>query len=75
MGAASHLNLVRPGSGGKAWMAILSAVIIVLVEVNALVGAQGATKKPLDTIQGTLTAGFILALVYYLMFEILLRTM
>jgi len=75
MGAASHLNLVRPGSGGKAWMAILSALIIVLVEVNALVGAQGATKKPLDTIQGTLAAGFILALVYYLMFEILLRTM
>ncbi|MBI4011556.1 MAG: urate hydroxylase PuuD [Candidatus Rokubacteria bacterium] len=75
MGAASHLNLVRPGSGGKAWMAILSALVIVLVEVNALVGAQGATKKPLDTIQGTLAAGFILALVYYLMFEILLRTM
>ena len=75
MGAASHLNLVRPGSGGKAWMAILSALIIVLVEVNALVGAQGATKKPLDTIQGTLAAGFILALVYYLMFEILLRLM
>ena len=75
MGAASHLNLVRPGSGGKAWMALLSALIIVLIEANALVGAQGATKKPLDTIQGTLAAGFILALVYYLMFEILLRTM
>ena len=76
MGAASHLtNLIRPNTGGKAWMAILSAAIIVLVEVNALVGAQGATKKPLDTIQGTLTGGFILALVYYLMFEILMRLM
>ncbi len=76
MGAASHLtNLVRPNTGGKAWMAILSTAIIVLVEVNALVGAQGATKKPLDTIQGTLAAGFILALVYYLMFEIFLRLM
>jgi uncharacterized membrane protein len=75
MGAASHINLVRQGSGGKAWMALLSALIIVLIEANALVGAQGATKKPLDTIQGTLLAGFILALVYYLMFEILLRLM
>src|SRR3990172_2448294 len=76
MGAASHLtNLIRPNTGGKAWMAILSAAIIVLVEVNALVGAQGATKKPLDTIQGTLTGGFILALVYYLMFEIFMRLM
>ncbi len=75
MGAASHINLVRQGSRGKAWMALLSALIIVLIEANALVGAQGATKKPLDTIQGTLAAGFILALVYYLMFEILLRLM
>ena len=75
MGAASHITLVRQGSGGKAWMALLSALIIVLIEANALVGAQGATKKPLDTIQGTLAAGFVLALVYYLMFEILLRLM
>jgi uncharacterized membrane protein len=76
MGAASHLpTLVRPNSAGKPWMAILTAVIIVLVEVNALVGAQGATKKPLDTIQGTLTAGFVLSLLFYLMFEIFLRSM
>ncbi|HEV8673660.1 MAG TPA: urate hydroxylase PuuD [Methylomirabilota bacterium] len=76
MGAASHLpTLVRPNSVGKPWVAILAAVIIGLAEINALVGAQGATKKPLDTIQGTLTAGFVLALVFYLMFEIFLRSM
>lgn len=75
MGAASHLNLVRPTAGGKAWMVILSVIIIALVEINALVGAQGATKKPLDTIPGTLTAGFVLALVFYLLFEIFLRAM
>jgi uncharacterized membrane protein len=76
MGAASHLvNLVRPNSGGKAWMAILSLVILALIEANALVGAQGATKKPLDTIPGTLSAGFILTIVYYFMFEIFLKLM
>ena len=75
MGAASHLNLVRPNSSGKAWMAILAVIIIALVEVNALTGSQGATKKPLDTIPGTVTAGFILAVVFYFMFEIFLRTM
>jgi len=75
MGAASHLNLVaKPGAGQKAAMAILCAVIMALIEVNALAGSQGPTKKPLDQIPTTLAAGFVLALVFYLMFEILMRT-
>jgi hypothetical protein len=35
-------------------------IVIVLVEANALVGSQGPTKKPLDSISGTITAGTIL---------------
>ena len=73
MGAASHFTLF-----GKVWryqkvtMAILCAVIIIAVELNALCGTTGPTKKPLATIKGTLWAGFILAAIFYLLFEIVM---
>jgi uncharacterized membrane protein len=61
MGAASHYNLFGEAtSGGIAGWLIVSLIAITLVEANALVGAQGATKKPLDSIGGTITAGVIL---------------
>lgn len=72
MGAASHLpglaGTMSPG--GKIGMALVSAAIILLVEANALFGTAGATKKPLGTINGTLWAGFILAAIFYLLFEV-----
>jgi uncharacterized membrane protein len=73
MGAAKHL----PGlaeqmtRSGKVAMALLSALIILLVEANALLGTSGATKKPLATAKGVLWAGFILSAVFYLLFETL----
>jgi len=71
MGAASHLNLVGSTSrGGKIGMALVSAAIILLIEANALFGTTEPTKKPLATVKGTLWAGFILALIFYLLFEI-----
>jgi uncharacterized membrane protein len=61
MGAASHYNLFGEAtSGGIAGWLIASLIAIALVEANALIGAQGATKKPLDSIGGTITAGVIL---------------
>jgi uncharacterized membrane protein len=61
MGAASHYNLfVEATSGGIAGWLIASLIAIMLVEANALIGTQGATKKPLDSIGGTITAGVIL---------------
>ncbi|HEV8661827.1 MAG TPA: urate hydroxylase PuuD [Candidatus Methylomirabilis sp.] len=72
MGAASHL----PGlagtftRGGKIGMALVSAAIILLIEENALFGTAGPTKKPLGTIKGTLWAGFILAAIFSLLFEV-----
>jgi len=70
MGAASHLPLFSSaGRTQKVTMAILCAAIILAVEANALYGRTGASKKPLATIQGTLWAGFILAAVFYLLFE------
>ena len=70
MGAASHFTLF-----GKVWrsqkvtMALLCAVIIIAIELNALCGTSGPTKKPLTTIKGTLWAGFILSAIFYLLFE------
>ena len=72
MGAASHLpDLAETFSRNrKIGMALVSAAIILLIQANALVGTAGPTKKPLATIKGTLWAGFILAAVLYLLFEI-----
>jgi uncharacterized membrane protein len=64
MGGASHYNLFAEAtsSGLAAWL-VIGGAILLLVELNALVGTQGATKKPLDTIPGVITAGFVLWLV------------
>jgi uncharacterized membrane protein len=61
MGAASHYNGIATNitPGGLAGWMIIAGAAIILVELNALIGSQGATKKPLDSIQGTITAGFI----------------
>ncbi len=70
MGAASHLPLVGSVTRGqKVTMALLCAIIIVAIELNALYGTSGPTKKPLGTVKGTLWAGFILAAIFYLLFE------
>ncbi len=70
MGAASHYNLVGPGGAG-AFFWILILIIIGAVEVNCLMGTQGSTKKPLDSVPGTLWFGFILTAVFYILFLIL----
>ena len=74
MGAASHLSLFSSVTRGqKVTMAILCAAITLAVEANALYGTSGPTKKPLSTIKGTIHAGFILAVVFYLLFETVMR--
>jgi len=73
MGAATHYpSLVQEPTGASiAWWVILGVVIIGAVELNALVGSQGPTKKPLDTVSGALWSGFILAAILYVLFLIL----
>jgi hypothetical protein len=45
---------------------------MVLVEINALTGTPGkGAAKPLATVSGTLWAGFILTLVYYVWFVVM----
>jgi uncharacterized membrane protein len=70
MGAASHLALGVPRSGATFW--IVALLIMLVVEVNALKGAPGtATTKFLATVSGTLWGGFILTLIYYVLFEVM----
>jgi uncharacterized membrane protein len=64
MGAASHYNLFNEATSGglTAWL-LITLIILGLVEANALIGTQGPTKKPLDTIGGTIHSGLGLWLV------------
>jgi len=74
MGAASHYALFnKVTAGGLAGWLVISLIVIFLVEANALVGSQGATKKPLDTISGTITAGIILWAVLVVVIMLTLR--
>lgn len=58
MGAASHYPLFSEATpGGITGWLVVTLIIVFLVEANALIGAQGPTKKPLDSIGGTVTAG------------------
>jgi hypothetical protein len=64
MGAASHYNLFNEATtGGLIGWVLLTGAVIVLIELNALIGAQGTTKKPLDSISGTIWSGVILWIV------------
>lgn len=73
MGAASHFGgLVGQTTASAATtLLIVAAVIIGAVEVNALSGTQGPTKKPLDSVSGALWFGFILSAVLYLVVKVL----
>jgi hypothetical protein len=43
-----------------------------LVEANALIGTQGATKKPLDSIPGTIHSGLALWIVLIVIIKVTL---
>jgi uncharacterized membrane protein len=78
MAAASHftsltasLNKVPPeGNLGVYWVLALAAMAA--WEVNALIGPGAATQKMLTTVSGTLHAGFVLAIVFFLLQSVLL---
>lgn len=67
MGAASHYGSMvgQSGSRGLYWFLILA--ILAAVECNALVGTQGPTKKPLDSVKGALWCGFLLTAIVFLL--------
>ena|SRR2546425_4016485 len=74
MGAASHLPWVGPpGSGAKIGMLLLLLIVLVVAEVNALVGTSGPGKKMLASLKGTFWGGFILTAIFWVVSVILVR--
>jgi uncharacterized membrane protein len=73
MGAASHFTglVGQTTASGTTSIFIVAAIIIGAVEINALVGSQGQTKKPLDSVSGALWAGFILSAVLFVVVKVL----
>lgn len=67
MGAASHYPQMVHQSTSRGLFWLLVIVIIAAVEANALVGTQGATKVPLDSVKGALWFGFLLAGILFLL--------
>jgi uncharacterized membrane protein len=73
MGAAMHYpGLVGPmAAHGTFWL--ITLIVTAAVEYNALVGTQGATKKPLDSVSGALWVGFLLTGIFFVLALGLLR--
>jgi uncharacterized membrane protein len=74
MGAASHLPWAgEPGRGAKVTMLLLLLIVLVVAEVNALVGTTGPGKKMLATVKGTLWGGFVLTAIFWIVSVIVVR--
>jgi uncharacterized membrane protein len=73
MGAASHYPLFTEAtpSGIEGWL-VVTLIVILLVEANALIGTQGPTKKPLDSIPGTIHSGLALWIVLIVIIKVTL---
>jgi uncharacterized membrane protein len=73
MATSAHLQLARAATTGqKTLYMIIAAVVVALVEINALTGTTGPTKQPLEKIQTTILSGFVLWLVLYVVFQLVL---
>ena len=67
MGAAGHYTSLVGQSSNRGLFWLLVIIILAALEYNALVGTQGATKKPLDSVSGALWGGFILTAIFYVL--------
>jgi uncharacterized membrane protein len=76
MAAGGHLPpslSSKIGEGGVSMLLPLSWLVVIgLLEANALVGTQGPTKKPLDSVGGAIHAGFGVAIVFFVLFKVLI---
>ena len=69
MGAASHFPMAT-GNRGVYWALMLG--VAALLEINALTGDKGATKKPIETVRGVVVTGFVVWAVVYAIAETVL---
>ncbi len=71
MAAASHLTIAVDASKIMLWFGIL-AVLLGLIEINALTGDKGPTKAPIEKVVGVIHMGLLLTVILYVMQEVLL---
>ncbi len=72
MGAASHFTLNAGGNRGLYGLLLLA--VLALLEINALWGSAGPTKKPIETVRGVIVTGFVTAAAVYLIAWSVLRS-
>jgi len=66
MGAASHLSqLAQTDQVGSYWIA--AVIVILLFEVNGVIGAGKPSQKMLTSVSGTISAGFALTIILFLL--------
>jgi len=63
MGAATHLPLDPSRNAGQFGLVLL--VVLALLEINALTGTAGPTKKPIETVRGVIITGFVTTAIVY----------
>jgi uncharacterized membrane protein len=67
MGAASHLPwLGQPTLSTKVGMLVLLLIVLVVAEVNAMVGTAGPGKKMLMSLKGTFWGGFVVTALFWI---------
>ena len=74
MGAAFHFAFFQPTARpAKITMLVVFAIIVAIVEWNALVGTTGAGKKLLGSLKGTFWGGFILTAILCIALKLVFR--
>jgi len=72
MGAASHLTLDPSHNAGL--FGVLLLVVLALLEINALAGTTGPTKKPIETVRGVIVTGFVTTAIVYALAQAVLSS-
>jgi uncharacterized membrane protein len=72
MVTAAHYATIASGSR-RLFYGIVAAVVILLLELNALSGLTGSMKKPLEKVGSTIWSGFLLLAVLFLVLQIVVR--
>ncbi|MGH2739209.1 MAG: urate hydroxylase PuuD [Actinomycetota bacterium] len=75
MATSSHLPLYSEATTSeKALYALIAGGVVLLVELNALLGLTGSLKKPLEKVGSAILSGFGLFAVIYVVMQVITRT-
>jgi uncharacterized membrane protein len=74
MATSSHLVLFNTATAGeKILYGVIAGLIVLVEELNALVGLTGPMKKPLERMGSTIVSGFVLFGVLYTVMQVITR--